>query len=74
MVSEIDRITEDLFSLAKLVIVAMFLIVIVYLVAQQLFGMVPAAIGTVVIGIPLAFIYATNDRVRDSINSWARRK
>ena len=52
----------------------MFLIVIVYLVAQQLFGMVPAAVGSIVIGIAFAFIYATNEKVRGSLNSWVKGK
>lgn len=66
--------TNDVTDFAVLIIVAMFLIVIVYLVAQQLFGMVPAAIGTTIIGLASAYIYATNKAIRESINSWMKKR
>lgn len=65
---------EDLIDLARLVIVAMVLIVVVYLVAQALFGTVPAAVGSIVVGLAFVFIYATNNAVRRAINSWAKRR
>ena len=72
MSEEIKKLTEDLIDYAKLVIVAMFLIVLVYLVAQSLFGMVPAVVGSVIIGIAFFYIYSTNKKIRQSINSWLR--
>ena len=74
MSQEIRKLTEDLFDLAKLIIVAMFLIAIVYLVANSLFGMVPAIVGAIIIGLAFVFIYATNQRVRDAINAWLKGK
>ena len=72
MSKEIQRLTEDLVDYARLVIVAMFLIVIVYLIAQNLIGMVPATVGSIVVGLAFVYIYATNKTVRQAINSWAK--
>ena len=74
MSQQIKKMTEDLIDLFRLVIIAMFLIVIVYLIAEQLFGMVPAVVGSIIIGLAFAFIYATNENVRKAINSWLRRR
>lgn len=64
--------TDDLIDLAKLVLIAMILIVMVYLVAQNLIGMVPATIGSIIIGLAFVYIYATNKSVRNAINSWLK--
>lgn len=69
----IRKMTEDLKDYAIMVITAMFLIVIVYMIAESLFGMVPATIGFIIIGVGSAFIYATNETVRKQINSWVKK-
>jgi len=66
--------TDDVIDYARLVLVVMVLIVMVYLVAQQLIGMVPASVGSVIIGLAFAYIYATNKTVREAINSWMKKQ
>jgi asparagine N-glycosylation enzyme membrane subunit Stt3 len=48
--------------------------VVVYIVAQSLVGDVPAIVGSIIMGLVFAFIYATNKTVRDAINSWLKKK
>ena len=72
MSKEVRKMTEDLVDYARLIIVAMVLIVVVYTVAQSLIGMVPAVIGSIIVGLAFAYIYATNKTVRRTINSWAK--
>ncbi len=74
MSEEVKQLTEDIFDYGRLAIVAMFMIVIVFLVAQQLIGQVPATIGAIIIGLAFTFIYATNSTVRKAINSWAKKQ
>lgn len=74
MSRKIEKMTDDLIDYSRLVIVAMILIVMVYAVAQSLIGMVPASIGSIIIGLAFAYIYATNKVVRREINSWAKGK
>ena len=74
MSKAIRKKTEDLEDNAVLVIKAMFLIVIVYMVAETLFGMVPTLIGSIIIGLSSVYIYTTNNTVRRQINSWAKKQ
>jgi 4-amino-4-deoxy-L-arabinose transferase-like glycosyltransferase len=73
MSEEIRKLTTDLIDIARLVLIAMVLIVVVYLVAKDLFGMVPATVGAIIIGLAFLFIYATNENVRDAIKSLGKR-
>lgn len=72
MSKEVQGLTSDLVDYAKLILIAMILIALVYLVAESLFGMLPAVIGSIIIGLASVFIYATNEKVRKSVNDWIK--
>ena len=64
-----QKLSRDIIEYGRLALVAMVMIVIVYMVAQSLWGQVPATIGSIVLGIAAVFIIATNKTVRDKISS-----
>ncbi len=70
MSRETRQLTEDILDLGKLIIVAAIMIVVVFLVIKSLIGDVPAYVGSVIVGLGGIFLYATNKKVREHINSW----
>ncbi len=64
-----QKLINDIIEYGRLAIVAMIMIVLVYLVAEALWGQVPAIIGSIVIGIATVFITATNKIVKSKIYS-----
>ena len=70
--SKIQTKTIELIDYARFVMVAMFLIVIVYMVANAIVGQVPATIGSIVFGLVGVFIIATNKKVRQEILNWGK--
>lgn len=74
MGEETRKLTKDIIDLGKLIIVAVFMIVIVFMVIKSLIGEVPAYVASVIIGLGGIFLYATNKSVRDHLNNWLRGK
>jgi len=70
--SKIEKATIDLIDIAKLVIVAMVLIVLVYTVAASLIGQIPATIGSVILGLAGVFTFVTNNKIRQEILNWGK--
>ncbi len=70
--SKIEKATIELIDIAKLVIVAMVLIVLVYTVAVSLIGQIPATIGSVILGLAGVFIFVTNKKIRQEILNWGK--
>lgn len=65
--NEIQKLQQQLIDIAVLVIIAMVLIVLVYQVAASLIGQVPAAIGSIILGLAGSYIVVTNKKVREEI-------
>lgn len=72
--SDFIDIKNKLVDLAVLIITSMILIFIVYKIAEVLVGQLPATIASTILGLSGIFIYATNRKVRESINDWLKRK
>lgn len=72
--NEPNKIAMNLIDYAKLVITAMVMIYVVYFVAKELAGQVPATIGAVIIGIGSVYVYISNRKVKDEMNSWLKIK
>jgi len=70
----IQQTTLDLIDIAKLVFVAIILIVMLYYVVASFVGTLPAQVSAVIIGLFLVFMYATNQKVRETINEWIKPK
>ena len=60
-------LSDEIVDYAKLVIVAMVCIYVVYEVAISLIGQLPANIASIIIGIGFLYVYTTNKKVRESI-------
>ena len=74
MGKETRELTEDIIDLAKLIIVAVVMIVVVFMVIKSLIGEVPAYVASVIIGLGGIFLYATNKSIRDHVNNWLKGK
>lgn len=70
--NKIQKATNELIDYAKLVIVAMVLIVLVYTVAVSLLGQIPAVIGSVILGLAGVFIFVTNKKIRQELLNWGK--
>jgi len=70
----IQQTTLDLIDIAKLVFVAIILIVMMYYVVASFIGTLPAQISVVIVGLLLVFMYATNQKVRETISDWVKPK
>ena len=71
---ETQKLTEDIIDLAKLIIVTIFLIWIIFLIIKTAVGEVPAYVASIIIGLGSVFLYATNKKIRKHINDWLKRK
>lgn len=71
---ETQKLTEDIIDLAKLIIVTIFLIWIIFLIIKTAVGEVPAYVASVIIGLGGVFLYATNKKIRKHVNDWLKRK
>jgi len=71
---ETQKLTEDILDLAKLIIVTIFLIWIIFLIIKTAVGEVPAYVASVIIGLGGVFLYATNKKIRKHVNDWLKRK
>ena len=72
--NKIQKTTNELIDYAQLVIVAMVLIVLVYTVAVSLMGQIPATIGSIILGLAGVFIFTTNNKIRQEILNWGKRR
>ena len=72
--NQIQKLTNEIIGFGKLIIITATMIYIVYNIIKALIGDLPATISGVIIGLGSLFIYATNKKVRDSINSWLKKK
>jgi hypothetical protein len=70
----VQQTTLDLIDIAKLVFVAIILIVMMYYVVASFIGTLPAQISVVIVGLLLVFMYATNQKVRETISDWVKPK
>ena len=70
----IQQTTLDLIDIAKLVFVAIILIVMMYYIVASFIGTLPAQISVVIVGLFLVFMYATNQKVRETISDWVKPK
>jgi|WetSurMetagenome_2_1015567.scaffolds.fasta_scaffold30367_1 hypothetical protein len=70
--NSVQQTTLDIIDYFKLVFVAIILIVVMYYVISAFIGQLPAQISIIIIGLAMAFIYATNQKVRESISSWLK--
>jgi quinol-cytochrome oxidoreductase complex cytochrome b subunit len=67
-----DDLAENVVAYARLVIVAIVCIYVVYKVAETLIGQLPASISAIIMGIVFIYIYVTNENVRNAISGWSR--
>ena len=72
--NSIRKTGNEIVDLAEMVIKTMFMIVIVYLVAEALFGTVPANVGTVVVGLGGVFILVSSKKARKEVLSFGHKK
>jgi hypothetical protein len=73
-INPIQQTTLDIIDIGKLVFVAIIMIVLLYYVAAAFIGTLPAQISAIIIGLVLVFVYATNQKVRETINDWLKPK
>ncbi len=71
---ETQKLKNDIIDLFELALIAIFLIVVLFLVIKQLVGEVPAYIASVIVGLGAIFLYATNKKIREHINNWSNLK
>lgn len=71
-INKTQRTTIQLIDYARLVLVAMFLIFLVYKVAEILVGQIPATIGSIILGLAGLFIFITNKKIRQEMLNWGK--
>ncbi|TGC09466.1 hypothetical protein CUN85_06455 [Methanolobus halotolerans] len=70
MTNDFEKTGNDIINAGKLIVIAMFMIFLVYKVAEIIIGQLPATVATVVIGLTSVYMYTTNTKVRKSVNDW----
>ena len=70
----VQQTTLEIIDYFKLVFVAIILIVVMYYIIAGFIGQLPAQISTIIVGLAVLFIYGTNKKVRESIQSWLKPK
>lgn len=71
--NSISKLTNEIIDYGKLIIVAAIMIYVVYIVIKTLIGDLPANVSVVLLGLASIFVYATNKKIRDSIDTWLRK-
>ncbi len=71
-INKTQRTTIQLIDYARLILVAMFLIFLVYKVAEILVGQIPATIGSIILGLAGLFIFITNKKIRQEMLNWGK--
>jgi hypothetical protein len=74
IMSKAEKLGEDIIEYGKVAIIAMIMVYVVYQVAQSLIGQAPATIGSIILGIGMIYIYATNQKIRSELNKWIKKK
>jgi hypothetical protein len=72
--NKIQKQTNEIVDYARLTIAAMVCIWVIFMVAKELVGDVPAKIGSIILGIAGIFIFATSKKVRNEMLSWGHGK
>ena len=73
-ISEPQQLAFDIIDYAKLAIVAMICVYMVYIVAQNLIGQLPAQMASVILGIAFLYVYVTSKSFRESIMKFGKTK
>ena len=74
IMNKIQRQTYEIIDYTKLVIVVIVCIWIVYFIAKELAGELPATIGSVVFGVAWTFIFVVSKKARNSMLSWVKKR
>jgi len=65
-----DKLADEIYSLAIAIIIALIMGYVVYSIAVSIIGQLPAIFGSVIVGLVIIYFYATNQAIRETINSW----
>jgi hypothetical protein len=69
-----QNLAYDIVDYAKLAIVAMVCIYVVYQVAMSLIGQLPAQIASVILGIAFIFVFVVSKQFRESIMNLGKQR